>query len=171
MQRTTHLAVATASVMPLALERSVPAAAGIVLIGMAGAVLPDYLDLRSDARGVLRHRGASHSLAVAAATVLVTWLILQSLAQVEDPRVTLDSLLIRPLTLAFLVGVMSHLVLDACTPRGIQPFLPFLRRRFWLLPRPLRIGTGSRLDAAVGMVALGLIAASFTLTMLERWPQ
>ena len=139
-------------------------------MGMAGAVMPDYLDLRSDARGVLRHRGASHGLVATGLCIGITWAILSALTRLDDPSVALDTSLVRPLTLAFAVGVASHLLLDACTRRGIQPFLPLQKRRVWLLPRSLRIGTGGQLDQLVGLAALGAAMAVLLASLLDRLP-
>ena len=46
-------------------------------MGMAGAVVPDYADLRSDLRRVLRHRGISHSLLFARPRIGLVFLILR----------------------------------------------------------------------------------------------
>jgi membrane-bound metal-dependent hydrolase YbcI (DUF457 family) len=139
--------------MPLAVDHAWPAASGIVLLGMAGAVVPDYLDLRSDLRGVLAHRGLSHSILIAGLSIVLVWLLLGALSRLDDPAWALDSSLIVPLTTAFGVGVASHLILDACTPRGIRPFLPLSQWRLWLLPKPFRIGTGGTVDDMIGLAA------------------
>lgn len=156
--------------MPIALDRSWPEGAGIVLMGMAGAVMPDYLDLRSDARGVLRHRGASHGLIVCGLCIALVWAIIRALTRLDDPDFALDAQMVNPLTLAFAVGIASHLLLDACTPRGIQPFLPFLKSRMWLLPRRLRIGTGGRRDTLLGLLATAAIVVVIAGRLLDEWP-
>lgn len=60
--------------------------------------------------------------------------------------------------LALWLGYMSHLLLDACTKTGI-PFPPF-RKRLFLLPKPLRVVTGSPDEeivfALTALTALGL---------------
>ena len=66
-------------------------------MGMAGAVVPDYADLRSDIRHVLRHRGVSHSLLFAGAALGLAWVILSGLSRVTDTRFQLDPKLVAPL--------------------------------------------------------------------------
>jgi membrane-bound metal-dependent hydrolase YbcI (DUF457 family) len=156
MQRTTHLTAGALCALPFALDLPWQAAGGVVLMGLAGSVIPDYFDLRSDARAVLRHRGVSHSLAAALLATVTAYLIVRSLSRVDDPAVSFEPALVEPLTLAFGLGVLSHLALDACTPHGIRPFLPLSGWRSWLLPRSLRIATGSRADDLLG--ALGTLA-------------
>ncbi|MBX3070866.1 MAG: metal-dependent hydrolase [Thermomicrobiales bacterium] len=165
MRRLTHLAVATLGVMPLAVDHAWPAASGIVLLGMAGAVVPDYLDLRSDLRGVLTHRGLSHSVLIAGLSIALVWVLLGALSRLDDPAWALDSGLIAPLTAAFAIGVVSHLILDACTPRGLRPLLPLSQWRLWLLPKPFRIGTGGRLDNMIGLAAFGGAVAVVVLSV------
>lgn len=62
--------------------------------------------------------------------------------------------------LALWLGYGSHLALDSCTSSGIR-LLPSRKDRFHLLPRPLRIVTGSLAEEVV----LVLLAAS-TMTLL-----
>ncbi len=162
------MAAATTCVLPLALDLPWQSAGGVVLLGLAGAVVPDYLDLRSDFRTVLRHRGISHSIFAGALVIALTWVILGSLSRLSDPTVRLDEGLVRPLTLAFAIGVASHLALDACTPRGICPLLPLSRRRVWILPRPMRITTGGRLDDLVGLVMITAGAVVVALHLVQR---
>ena len=141
------------AVMPLAVDHSWPAASGIVLMGMAGSVVPDYLDFRSDFRGVLRHRGLSHSFLVAALLIAAVWMVVGALTRIDDQAWALHAALIQPLTLAFAVGAVTHLTLDACTPRGIRPLLPLSKWSLRLLPGPLRVTTGSRVDDLIGLAA------------------
>lgn len=162
------MAVATTCALPLALDLPWQSAGGVVLLGLAGAVVPDYLDLRSDARALLRHRGVSHSLITGVLAIALAWLILGSLSQLSDPAVRLNEDLVRPLTIAFAIGVASHLALDACTPRGICPFLPLSRRRVWLLPRAIRITTGGRLDSLVGLASIASGAVVVALHVAQR---
>ena len=164
MRRLTHLAVGTLCVMPVAVDHSWPAAGGIALLGMAGSVMPDYLDLRSDVRGILTHRGVSHSILVAALVTVLVERVLRALSRIDDPAWALDPGLVLPLAAAFGVGIMSHLVLDACTPRGLRPLLPLSQCRFWLLPRRIRIGTGGSIDVLIG---LGAFAGAMAVVVLR----
>lgn len=122
--------------------------APILLCGAVGALLPD-LDsprslltawqvagvspLRPLARVINRtfgHRGVLHSLlGWAIASTGFTLLIL----------IPLWSALA---SFALSLGYLSHLAADACTKTGI-PFLYPRRQRYRLLPKPLRVSTGS----------------------------
>jgi len=152
VKRATHITTGAAIALPVAMSLSPPAAAGALFLGMAGAVVPDYADLRSDFRHMLRHRGVSHSILFAFGAVGLTYLILGALARVDDPRFQLHSALVGPLLVAFALGVGSHLLLDAATPSGIRPLLPISRFRLRILPPGLRIPTGGTRDAMVHMV-------------------
>lgn len=138
--------------LPVAIGLSPLAAAGAIFLGMAGSVTPDYADLRSDLRRVLRHRGFSHSVFFSAATVALVYTMLTALSDIDDVRFRLHSELIAPLTGAFALGVVSHLVLDAATPGGIRPLLPFSHVRVRVLPPGLRIPTGSARDHLLHML-------------------
>lgn len=162
MKRTTHITTGAALALPVAVGLSPAAAAGAIFMGMAGAVMPDYADLRSDVRRILRHRGVSHSLVFAAAAVLLVYAILNALTQVADSRFQLHQPLVGPLLLAFALGIASHLVLDAATPSGIRPFLPISNFRLRILPPGMRISTGGPVDGMVHaitslVVTIGLI--------------
>lgn len=79
---------------------------------------------------------------------------------------SIASVLLFPLTLLFgaavplalSLGYASHLATDACTKRGI-PFLYPNRKRYHLLPRSLRLTTGSRAEEAVFALLAVLVAA------------
>jgi membrane-bound metal-dependent hydrolase YbcI (DUF457 family) len=166
MKHGTHVAVGALCVVPLVRDLSIPAAGGVLLMGMAGAVMPDYLDLRSDARLVLRHRGISHSAIVAALLAGLVSLLLAALTRVDHDLLRLQSSLVQPLTLAFLAGHISHLALDACTPHGIRLLLPFDAHRLRLLPSRLAIRTGGNVDTLLGKgaaMALLLLIALLTV--------
>ncbi len=59
--------------------------------------------------------------------------------------------------LAISLGYASHLAADACTKSGI-PFLYPNRKRYHLLPRPLRLTTGSQAEDGVFMIMAVLVA-------------
>jgi membrane-bound metal-dependent hydrolase YbcI (DUF457 family) len=63
-----------------------------------------------------------------------------------------------------LIGYGLHLVADACTPHGVPVFAPFYREGIHLLPRALRITTGSRRELViVAFLAAGaLVLAAHT---------
>lgn len=149
MKRVTHITTGAAVALPVAMSLSPPAAAGALFLGMAGAVVPDYADLHSDFRHLLRHRGVSHSVLFAFGAIGLTYLILGALTRVGDPRFQLHAALVGPLLVAFALGVGSHLLLDAATPSGIRPLLPLSGFRLRILPPGLRIPTGGTRDALV----------------------
>ena len=162
MKRVTHITTGAAIVLPVAATLSPAAAAGAIFLGMAGAVVPDYADLRSDLRRVLRHRGVSHSVLFASGVILLVYAIMSALTQVADPRFQLHRELVAPLLFAFGLGLGSHLVLDAATPSGIRPLLPLWGFRLRILPPGMRITTGGRIDGLVHtitslIVTLGLL--------------
>lgn len=154
--------------LPVALALSPIAAAGAIFLGMAGAVVPDYADLRSDIRRVLRHRGVSHSIFFAAAAVALTWVILNALTQVSDARFQLHADLVAPLLLAFALGVASHLILDAATPSGIRPLLPLSQFRLRILPPGLRIPTGGAVDGMLHTATTLLVTVGLLYFVYER---
>jgi membrane-bound metal-dependent hydrolase YbcI (DUF457 family) len=151
--RQTHLATGALCAVPIAIDLAPAAAAGALVCGMAGAVVPDYLDIRSDFQGMLRHRGISHSIVVGFVATYVMFLIVDALARVDIGAYTLSESLVQPLWIAFGIGLASHLALDACTPGGIRPALPFTNCKLWLLPRAMRIRTGSTVDTLIGRAA------------------
>jgi len=169
MKRATHITMGAAVALPVAVGLSPLAAAGAIFMGMAGAVVPDYADLRSDIRRLLKHRGVSHSVVFAAAAVLLVYLILEALTQVADTRFQLHPALVTPLLVAFALGVASHLVLDAATPSGIRPLLPFSDFRLRVLPPGLRIPTGGRIDGLVHRVTSLVVTLGLLYLVYERF--
>jgi membrane-bound metal-dependent hydrolase YbcI (DUF457 family) len=153
MRRQTHLAVGALCAVPFANDLAPAAAAGALVCGIAGAVVPDYLDIRSEFQGMLRHRGISHSIIVGFVATWVMFLIVDALAGVDFGTYDLPESLVQPMWMAFGIGLASHLALDACTPAGIRPALPIANRKLWLLPRALRIRTGSAVDSFIGRAA------------------
>jgi len=153
MRRQTHLAVGAFCAVPIASDLAPTAAVGALVCCLAGAVVPDYLDLRSDFKRVLRHRGMSHSVVVGVLATFVVYLIVDALSRVEPGAFSLTESVVQPMWLAFAVGLISHLALDACTPSGIQPALPLFRWRLWLLPRSMRIRTGGKADGMIRWLA------------------
>jgi hypothetical protein len=52
----------------------------------------------------------------------------------------------------------SHLLGDACTRGGIQPLLPLINWRFWLLPRIVRGRSDGRINALAGAISTVMLA-------------
>ncbi len=131
-------------------DRFALAAMGAVI----GALLPD-LDAQSSllqtvrvggiapfalpARGLSRafgHRGATHSL-----------LALGVLALLALPLLGIEPLA----WLGLLLGYLSHLLGDACTKSGVPLLFP-RRQKIHLLPKSVRLSTGSLAEEGVFMV-------------------
>jgi len=68
-----------------------------------------------------------------------------------------------PLFLGLVLGYGSHLAGDACTKSGIPLLYPD-PRRLHLLPRPLRLTTGSQAEDAL----LPLLAVSVLVLLLSH---
>jgi membrane-bound metal-dependent hydrolase YbcI (DUF457 family) len=155
MKRGTHLIMGAAMAVPVAVVLPPVGALGSVWLGMTGGALPDYLDLRSEARRSLRHRGVSHSFLVLGLTTLFVWLVLDALERERLQIVPVPSRYVVPWAVALGLGMLSHLLGDACTRAGIQPWLPLFKARLWLLPRFLR----GRSDGSINLFARGLSLA------------
>jgi inner membrane protein len=168
MMRATHITTGAALALPVAVGLSPLAAAGAIFMGMAGAVTPDYADLRSDIRRLLKHRGVSHSIIFAVVAMLLVWVILEALTQVADTRFQLNPALVSPLLIAFALGVVSHLLLDAATPSGIRPFLPLFDVRLRVLPPGLRIPTGGWVDRLVHRATSLIVTLGLLYLIYER---
>jgi membrane-bound metal-dependent hydrolase YbcI (DUF457 family) len=168
LKRATHITTGAAIALPVAVGLSPAAAAGAIFMGMAGAVVPDYADLRSDIRRVLRHRGVSHSMLFAAAAILLVSVMLTALTRVTDPQFRLPPDLVDPLLLAFGLGLGSHLMLDAATPSGIRPFLPLWGFRLHILPPGMRVTTGSHMDGLIHTVTSVLVMIGVLYLVYER---
>lgn len=117
--------------------------------GVAPLVLPARLINRA-----LGHRGALHSL-----------LALGVLSVLTLPLLNFEPLL----WLGLLLGYGSHLVGDACTRHGILLFFPD-RRRVHLLPKPLRLSTGSLAEEAL-FVMLEVLSLALLLRHLLLFAQ
>lgn len=103
---------------------------------------------------LLPHRGVTHSLLTC--LLLTGGLTLLLAALPAWPT--------RGLPLAFLVGYVSHLAADGVTKTGVPLLLPLARRRFHLLPRPLRITTGGAFEQ--GLFQLLLVVDGLFLAWL-----
>ncbi len=103
------------------------------------------------ALSVLGHRGLTHSLAAAAVAAVVCW----ALAARIVPATALA------VGAGIAIGYGAHVAADACTPSGVPLFAPLSGRRWWLLPRPGRIPTGSARELAVAAL---FAIASVTMT-------
>lgn len=123
--------------MPIAATSSPAIAAGAVWWGMVGGGYPDWFDLRSDFSSRLKHRGVSHSIFLGAAFAFAFWWVLGVIAD-QFTGVNLSHQDIDVWALAFGAGFLSHILADACTRGGVQPFLPVSKEKWWILPPMLR---------------------------------
>ena len=160
MKRGTHLLMGAAAAVPIAVLLPPLGAFGSLWFGMTGGGLPDYLDLRSDARRSLRHRGVSHSFAVLGLTVAFVWLVLDALAREKFQLIPVPDRYVVPWAVSLGLGMLSHLLGDACTRAGIQPWLPLFRARLWLLPRFLRGRSDGAINGFALSVSLPILLAS-----------
>jgi inner membrane protein len=173
---------------------SVSVAALVAGGGLVGALLPD-LDterslLESAPRVALRRlwRGGWGLLLLPVAPLLIVlalalWLINEIIMRLTDHRSATHSLtalalltigtqaatgwMLGPALAAGLsIGYASHLAADALTPRGVELAAPWSRRRWHLLPRPLRFG-GDSLRA--GCLATAALAVGLALAAWQVW--
>ena len=108
-------------------------------MGLAGSVISGGLHLFG-----VKHRGMTHTGLAAA----VIWLAAAIIGKHFD---------FPDIGLAFGLGYASHLIADGMTLTGIPLLTPFYRKNIHLLPKPLRVRTGSAVESLVFLlVALGL---------------
>jgi inner membrane protein len=143
-----YLVGAAAGMEPLAI-------AALGALGGLAAMVPDIDHPQSAIRrktgriGTLAafwmsHRGITHTVPAVAVVLLVA------------------SLLVAPIVaLVVSMAYASHLVLDACTPSGVPLAWPLTDARIHLLPKPLRVRTGSFREKGVllGLVVVLLVTA------------
>lgn len=159
MKRATHILLGAAVALPIAASLSPVVAAGAVWLGMVGGGYPDWIDLRSDFKYRLKHRGVSHSLILGAALAIGLYLALQIIVRQFD-AISLSEDAVRSLTLAFALGFLSHLLADACTIAGVRPLLPFSNEQWWILPKPLRGKSSGAIDTIGRFIAILLVILS-----------
>lgn len=144
------------------LWHAVPAGATLALgAGILGALLPDIdanessikheLGLAGSAiSGGLRllgvkHRGLTHTGLVAALTLVAAVIVGRHFGFADTG-------------LAFGLGYLSHLIADGMTLTGIPLLTPFYRKHIHLLPKPLRVRTGSAAESLIFLlVSLGFV--------------
>ncbi|MDF2441464.1 MAG: inner rane protein [Abditibacteriota bacterium] len=133
----------------------------LVLVAVGGALAPDldaqdslvkrfaiaglrpFVPLSQLLHGAFGHRGLLHSLLGLGLFTLLCGL-------------PLALWLGWPFGVALSLGYASHLLADAATKSGV-PLLYPRRRRYHLLPRPLRLTTGSAAEDAVFALAAGVV--------------
>lgn len=158
MYRTGHYGAALLTYAPVGAALLVAGFEAVAVAGGGGVLalarLPDY-DLRVP---LISHRGPTHTLAFALLVGAVVGGGLGALAGTAAPA--------RALTLGafgFLVGalaVVSHLLADALTPAGIEPFWPLSSKNYSLD----LVGADSTLGN-YGLLALGVFVSALTLLL------
>ena len=170
MRGASHLIIGVGTA--LLVHRALPLGGDVVTVGLAlgaaaiGSLLPDIdhdesklRHMTGTARGSLGgclasplvallggHRALTHTLmAVALASLPALGLYF-----VAGPTA------ICKVALAFAVGYLSHVMADALTVSGVPLWWPVSERRFHLLPRGLRMRTGSLMEYAV-IVVMGVM--------------
>jgi len=110
----------------------------------------------------LKHRGPLHYPLTYITLGGIWWIVAHAGRAAWLPigeNLTHYALLIAPYLPLAGAGILSHLLLDSQTQRGLAPFAPF---SFWKLPR-LKVRTGTWQE---GIVALALCAGSYALWRL-----
>jgi membrane-bound metal-dependent hydrolase YbcI (DUF457 family) len=99
-----------------------------------------------------RHRGLSHTLAACGLLAVAAALLAALLGGVGAAAAA-----------GCAIGYCAHVLADACTPSGVRLRWPVSRRRVWLVPRPLRIQTGSLREALLAVAAATVAVALVVL--------
>ena len=68
---------------------------------------------------------------------------------------------------ALWLGYASHLLADMTTKSGLPILLPFSKKRYFLLPRALRLTTGSMAEEVV-FTLFSMLAILYLLNLLRR---
>ncbi len=178
MRGITHAVLGAAIAVPVAINQDPPLAVGCLVAGVIGGGAPDWLDFRSGLRAPfrLRHRGASHGLPVLALLVAALALAIKITSAAEfaagDYVLHIPDDTIAVVVMSFALGCLSHLLSDACTISGIQPLLPFVNWRIWLLPKMLRSRTDGYLDKVArlgGFTVLGFGLVLYAMSLTSTW--
>ena len=153
-----------AAAAPLAALLPPVGAVGCLWMGLTGGAFPDYVDLRSGVKRHFKHRGVSHSYLVLAASTAFVYVILRALNQEATGLLHVPVTYVNAWTAGFALGVVSHLLGDACTRGGIQPALPFSQRKVWILPKWFRgksVGWQNHVAQIASVCLIGVALALF----------
>lgn len=127
-------------------------AAGAVVTGsVIGSLLPDIdhrgsyigrrLPILSALSAALGHRGPTHApIIVSLVSLLIGWILLKFV-----PVVLAGWLLL--FLIGSYAGTLSHILMDAMTPRGVPALYPFQKRNF----RIARIKTGGLIEHVIAV--------------------
>ena len=143
----------------------------LVICAMVGALLPDLDAVESKIKhlkvGKMKpfrlpsemayqtfgHRGAMHSL--------IGWGVLALMLLLLIPWIGWGG------WLGLQLGYLSHLLADSCTRSGIPLFFP-KQSRFFLLPKILRLRTGSQAEDVVFVIAASGVLYFLLSHFLQR---
>ena len=170
MRRSTHLLLGVAAAAPVAAVVPPAGAVGCLCLGLIGGAFPDYLDLRSGAARHLKHRGLSHGGPVLGLSTMAVFVVLDAVARADTDLMPVPPGYARLWAACFGLGVLSHLLSDACTRGGIQPLLPLSKRRWWLLPRFLRGRSEGWLNGVARLAAIVVMGVSLAVFVIVRTP-
>jgi len=170
MRRSTHLLLGVAAAAPFAALAPPAGAVGCLCLGLIGGAFPDYLDLRSGAARHLKHRGLSHSGLVLGLSTVAVFIVLDAVTRADTDLMPLPATYARLWAAGFGLGVLSHLLSDACTRGGIQPLLPLSKRRYWLLPRFLRGRSEGRVNGLARLAAIVVLGVSLAIFLMVHTP-
>ena len=145
-------------------------AVGCLCLGLIGGAFPDYLDLRSGAARHLKHRGLSHGGIVLGASTVAVFIVLDAVARADADLMPIPVSYARLWAACFGLGVLSHLLGDACTRGGIQPLLPLSKRRYWLLPKFLRGRSDGWLNGIARLAAVMVLGGCLAVFLMIRTP-
>ena len=163
MRKSTHLVMGVAAAAPLAALMPPAGAVGCLWFGLMGGAFPDYADLRSGMKRHLKHRGFSHSLAMLAIAGAFVYVLLDALYREKTALLHVPRTDVIAWTASFCLGFLSHMLGDACTRGGIQPFIPLWQRKIWVLPRIFRGKSVGWQNGVARLASVILIGASLGL--------
>jgi membrane-bound metal-dependent hydrolase YbcI (DUF457 family) len=171
MRKSTHLVMGVAAAAPLAALMPPVGAVGCLWQGLTGGAFPDYVDLRSGVKRHFKHRGVSHSYLMVFASTAFVYIVLRALNQDVTRLLHVPDDYVRAWSASFALGVVSHLLGDACTRGGIQPALPFSQRKIWVLPKLFRaksVGWQNGVAQLTAIVVIGIAVAMFLTIRLDN---
>ena len=157
-----------AAAAPLAAVMPPVGAAGCLWFGMMGGAFPDYADLRSGMKQHLKHRGFSHSIFMLGLAGAFVYVLLNALHREWTGLLHIPRTDVAAWTIAFCLGIASHLLGDACNRGGIQPLLPLWQKKMWLLPRIFRGKSVGWQNGVMRMASVILIGASLAVFIVYQ---
>lgn len=161
------IAVTTGLAVGVAVDATLVEHAALVGLAFLTARLPD-IDQKLKWRGkrMFKHRTVTHYLfTVLAVSVLLATLAsyLVSLFGPEMMAYVTGDQAAMVVFLGFMSGCGSHSLADACTHSGVPLLGPFIRRDFWILPRPFRMDWDGPMQSLLALLLM-FADAAFVIT-------